>query len=251
MSSFNLTGLRALVTGGAGSIGTCTAIALAKQGARIIITDVSENALTTAINKIKNQAGMEVDSIQCDLLNVEDTQDLFNQVENDYGPIDILVNNAGIDRDKLFIRMDTEDLDVVMNINFKAAFILSKSAVLSMAKRKFGRIINISSVVAYTGNPGQANYCASKSALLGFTRAIALEYAKRGITANCIAPGAIKTPMTDTLSQEVRNSFIQKIPVGHMGSPDDIANAVVFLSSRESSYITGQTIHVNGGMFCS
>lgn len=251
MKLFNLTGLRALITGGAGSIGLRTATALATQGADVVIADIRQDALQTAINKIKSETGIKANGITCNLSDFNETQELFNKVEDNYGPIDILVNNAGIDKDKLLMRMSIEDLDIVMNINFKAAFILSKSAILSMVKRKFGRIINISSVVAYTGNPGQANYCASKAALLGFTRAVALEYAQRGITANCIAPGAIRTPMTDAISQEVQEAFIKKIPVGHMGSPDDIANTVAFLSSKESSYITGQTIQVNGGMNCS
>ena len=145
--------------------------------------------------------------------------------------------------------MSEDDLDIVMNVNFKAPFLLSQAASIRMAKRNFGRIINISSVVAFTGNKGQTNYCSSKSALLGMSKTIALEYAKRGITVNCIAPGAIKTPMIDVLSEEAREAFLKKIPVGFFGSPDNVANTVLFLASREAEYITGQTIHVNGGMF--
>ena len=147
------------------------------------------------------------------------------------------------------MKMTEDDLDIVMNINFKAPFFLSQAAATSMSRRKFGRIINISSVVAFTGNKGQSNYCSSKSALLGMSKTIALEYAKRGITVNCIAPGAIKTPMIDVLSDEAKKSFISRIPVGFFGSPDSVANTVVFLASKEAEYITGQTIHVNGGMF--
>ena len=145
--------------------------------------------------------------------------------------------------------MTEEDLDTVMNVNFKAPFFLSQAAAMRMSKRNFGRIINIASVVAFTGNKGQANYCSSKTALLGMSKTIALEYAKRGITVNCIAPGAIKTPMIDVLSDEAKDVFMKKIPVGFLGSPDDVANTVVFLASKEAEYITGQTIHVNGGMF--
>ncbi len=145
--------------------------------------------------------------------------------------------------------MTEEDLDIVMNVNLKAIFTLTKSAVMAMSKRKFGRIINISSVVGFIGNAGQVNYCASKAALVGMSKAIALEYAKRGITVNCIAPGAIKTHMTDVVSDEARERFLAKIPLGYMADPIEIAYAICFLASKESSYITGQTLHVNGGMY--
>lgn len=240
---------RALITGGAGRIGLRTAIALAKQGASIVIADAREEKLRDAIKIIKEETGIDIDSFACNLLDIEATKELFYTLEDTFGQIDILINNAGIDKDKLLMKMTEDDLDIVMNVNFKAPFLLSQAAAMRMSKRNFGRIINISSVVAFTGNKGQANYCSSKSALLGMSKSIALEYAKRGITVNCIAPGAIKTPMIDVLSDEAKESFLNKIPVGFFGSPDDVASAVVFLASKEAEYITGQTIHVNGGMF--
>lgn len=247
---FSLDGLNALITGGAGAIGKKTAIELAKQGAGIIIADIRQDALESAAEEIKSQSGKDViEIINCNLLDTENTKELFSKCEEKLGQIDILVNNAGIDRDKLYMKMTEEDLDIVMNVNLKAIFTLTKSAVMAMSKRKFGRIINISSVVGFIGNPGQVNYCASKAALVGMSKAIALEYAKRGITVNCVAPGAIKTPMTDVVSDEARERFLSKIPLGYMADPIEIAYAICFLASRESSYITGQTIHVNGGMY--
>lgn len=239
---------RALITGGAGSIGLRTAIAFTKQGADVIIVDRNPNNLENAIKAIHNETGVNANCFTCDLLDTEATKELFDKLEDKFGQIDILVNNAGIDKDKLLMKMTEDDLDIVMNINFKVPFLLSQAASMRMSKRNFGRIINISSVVAFTGNKGQANYTSSKSALLGMSKTIALEYAKRGITVNCIAPGAIKTPMIDVLSDEAKESFMKKIPVGFFGKPDNVAHTVVFLASKEAEYITGQTIHVNGGM---
>lgn len=240
---------RVVITGGAGSIGTRTAIAFIKQGADVILVDLREEKIKNTINKIKEETGIITNYYICNLSDIEATKELFYKLEDKFGQIDILVNNAGIDKDKLLMKISEDDLDTVMNINFKAPFFLSQAASIRMAKRNFGRIINISSVVAFTGNKGQTNYCASKSALLGMSKTIALEYAKRGITVNCIAPGAIKTPMIDVLSEEAKGSFLKRIPVGFFGSPDNVANTVIFLASKEAEYITGQTIHVNGGMF--
>lgn len=246
---FSLEGLRAMITGGAGAIGKKMAIEMAQQGADVIIVDVRQDALDSAQEEIKTVSGKSVSAMNCDLLNVEATRNLFSEAEAQFGPIDILVNNAGIDRDKLLMKMTEDDLEIVLNVNLRAAFTLTKSAVMSMSKRKFGRVIGISSVVGFTGNPGQANYCASKAALVGMSKAVALEYAKRGITVNCIAPGAIKTPMIDAVSDEAREKFLSKIPLGYMADPVEIAYAACFLASKEASYITGQTLHVNGGMF--
>lgn len=246
---FSLEGLRAMITGGAGAIGKKTAIEMAKQGSEIVIADVRQDALETAKKEIKEATGKDVEIINCDLLDVDNTRALFSKAEEQAGQIDILVNNAGIDRDKLLMKMTEDDLEIVLNVNLRAAFTLTKSAVMAMSKRKFGRIIGISSVVGFTGNPGQVNYCASKAALVGLSKAVALEYAKRGITVNCIAPGAIKTPMIDAVSDEAREKFLAKIPLGYMADPVEIAYAVCFLASREASYITGQTLHVNGGMY--
>ena len=238
-----------MITGGAGFIGKKTAIEMAKQGAEVVIADVRQEALESARKEIKEATGKTVDIINCDLLNIENTRELFAKAEEQFGQIDILVNNAGIDRDKLLMKMTEDDFEIVLNVNLRAAFTLTKAAVMSMSKRRFGRIINVSSVVGFTGNPGQTNYCASKAALVGMSKAIALEYAKRGITVNCVAPGAIKTPMIDAVSDEARERFLSKIPLGYMADPIEIAYAICFLSSRESSYITGQTLHVNGGMY--
>ena len=246
---FSLEGLRAMITGGAGAIGKKTAIEMAKQGAEVVIADVRQDALETAQKEIKEASGKDVAIINCDLLDIENTRLLFSKAEEQAGQIDILVNNAGIDLDKLLMKMSEDDFEIVLNVNLRAAFTLTKSAVMAMSKRKFGRIIGISSVVGFTGNPGQANYCASKAALVGLSKAVALEYAKRGITVNCIAPGAIKTPMIDAVSDEAREKFLAKIPLGYMADPVEIAYAVCFLASREASYITGQTLHVNGGMY--
>ena len=245
---FSLQGMRALITGGAGGIGLRTAVTLGQQGAQIVLVDIKEDLLDNAVKKIKEEIGISVNTTICNLLDIDATKTLFQTAEKQFGSIDILVNNAGIDRDKLFMRMTENDLNIVMDINFKAPFLLSQAAAIAMSKRKFGRIINISSVVAFMGNPGQANYCSSKSALLGMSKAIALEYAERGVTVNCIAPGAIQSPMTSKLTEEAKNAFINRIPIGYMGSPDEVAYAVAFLASREAKYITGQTIHVNGGM---
>jgi 3-oxoacyl-[acyl-carrier protein] reductase len=246
---FSLEGMTALITGGAGFIGKKTAIEMAKQGARVAIADVRQEALEVAQKEIKDATGQEVVLLLCDLLNLESTQGLVAQTEEKMGQLDILVNNAGIDRDKLIMKMTEEDFDLVLDVNLRAAFTLTKAAVMTMSRRRFGRIINISSVVGFTGNPGQANYCASKAALVGMSKAIAIEYGKRGITVNCIAPGAIKTPMIDAVSDEARERFLAKIPLGYMADPIEVAYAVCYLASKETSYITGQTLHVNGGMY--
>ncbi|MDR0942251.1 MAG: 3-oxoacyl-[acyl-carrier-protein] reductase [Holosporales bacterium] len=245
---FSLEGYKALITGGSGSIGRAIAIAMAAQGAEIAIVGTRIDALNETADTVKKQTGKDAVVLQCNLANDEETKRLFQIAEEKLGAIDILVNNAGIDKDKLFMKMTEEDLCDVLNVNLKAAFTLSKAAVMSMSKRKYGRIINMSSVVGFTGNVGQVNYCASKAGLVGMSKAIALEYAKRGITVNCIAPGAVKTPMIDKLSEQAKQAFLNKIPLGEMAEPMDVAYACCFLASKESSYITGQTIHVNGGM---
>ena len=173
----------------------------------------------------------------------------FEDIVKEFGRIDIVVNNAGITRDGLVLRMKEEDWDAVININLKGVFLCSKEAVKVMVKQKYGRIINIASVVAFMGNPGQANYSASKAGIVGLTKTIAREYASRGITVNAVAPGFIATAMTDALAENVKQEMLKSIPVGKFGSVDDVANAVSFLASPESGYITGQVIHVNGGMY--
>jgi 3-oxoacyl-[acyl-carrier protein] reductase len=246
---FSLEGYGALVTGASGSIGRAIALSLATQGASLVISGTKQESLKSTKDEIKSRTGKEAVIIECDLSNILDVKNLVNKAEDFIGHVDILVNNAGINKDMLFMRMNESDLEDVLDINLKAPFILSKEAVLKMAKRKFGRIINITSVVGFTGNPGQVNYCASKAGIVGMSKAISLEYSKKGVTVNCIAPGAIRSPMIDKLSAEAQNAFLNKIPMGVFGDPEDIAYACCYLASKEASYITGQTLHINGGMF--
>jgi 3-oxoacyl-[acyl-carrier protein] reductase len=241
---FDLKDKIALVTGASGGIGGSIAMALHKQGAKVCITGTNLEKL----NNINKESSMAFSQIVCDLSNKEDLQKLIPSVEKDLGKIDILINNAGITRDQLMMRMKDEIWDEVIQTNLNSAFYLSKSVIKGMMRRKFGRIIQISSVVAFTGNPGQANYVASKAALVGMTKSLALEVASRNITVNCIAPGFIKTPMTEALNEDQQNKLMQKIPIQRFGMPEDIASASVYLSSNEASYITGTTIHVNGGL---
>ena len=241
---FDLKDKIALVTGASGGIGASIAMALHKQGAKVCITGTNLEKL----NNINKESSMAFSQIVCDLSNKEDLKKLIPSVEKDLGKIDILINNAGITRDQLMMRMKDEIWDEVIQTNLNSAFYLSKSVIKGMMKRKFGRIIQISSVVAFTGNPGQANYVASKAALVGMTKSLALEVASRNITVNCIAPGFIKTPMTEALNEDQQNQLMQKIPIQRFGMPEDIASASVYLSSNEASYITGTTIHVNGGL---
>ncbi|MDB9761915.1 3-oxoacyl-[acyl-carrier-protein] reductase [Alphaproteobacteria bacterium] len=241
---FNLKDKTALVTGASGGIGASIAMALHKQGAKVCITGTNLEKL----NNINKESSMAFSQIVCDLSDKEDLKKLIPSVEKDLGQIDILINNAGITRDQLMMRMKDEIWDEVIQTNLNSAFYLSKSVIKGMMRRKFGRIIQISSVVAFTGNPGQANYVASKAALVGMTKSLALEVASRNITVNCIAPGFIKTPMTEALNEDQQNKLMQKIPIQRFGMPEDIAAASVYLSSNEASYITGTTIHVNGGL---
>lgn len=247
---FSLEGLRAFITGGAGGMGIRTAIAFAKQGANVIIADVREDGIKSSLEIIKKETGKDVNYVVCDLSNIEKTKTLFDEAESKFGPIDILVNNAGIvdpNHGTLIENQTEQQLDRIMDVNFKAPFFLSKSATKSMSKRGFGRIINISSIAAFKGEPGHANYSSSKGALLTLTKTIAIEYVKNGITANCIAPGAIESRMTAALTDAIKKELTDAIPMGCMGNGDDIAAAVTYLASRETRYVTGQTIHVNGG----
>ena len=247
---FSLEGLRGFITGGAGGMGARTAVAFVKQGANVIISDLRESDLQQTVEAIKKETGKEVKYIVSDLSDTEKTKLLFEEAERKFGNIDILVNNAGaIDPNHgTLIENQTEmQLERIMKINFKAPFFLSKSAVKSMAKRNFGRIINISSIAAFKGEFGHANYSSSKGALISMTKTIATEYIKNGITANCIAPGAIESKMTAALTDEIKQELIKVIPIGYMGNGDDIASAVTYLASKEARYVTGQTIHVNGG----
>ena len=235
----------ALVTGGARGIGRAIATRLSEGGAEIALCDVGlEEAQKTA-----SELSTRAIALKADVTNSLEVSKLFEDVIKEFGRLDILVNNAGITRDALLLRMKEEDWDSVIDINLKSVFLCSKEAVKIMSKQRYGRIVNIASVVAFMGNPGQANYSASKAGIVGLTKTIAREYASRSITVNAVAPGFITTPMTDALPENVKAEMLKNIPIGRFGSPIEVADAVCFLASEGSGYITGQVIHVNGGMF--
>lgn len=242
---FNLTGKTALITGASGGIGGSIAKALKAHGAKVAISGTNEEKLKA----LAEELGGDVVIIAANLSDKADVERLAKEAEEKLGgQVDILVNNAGVTKDGLFMRMKDEDFESVINVNLTSTFILTRSIIKGMFKRRYGRIINISSVVGTSGNPGQANYCASKGGLVSMTKSIAQEAASRNITANCIAPGFIATAMTDKLNDQQKEKINETIPAGKMGSPEDIAAAAVYLASEESAYVTGQTIHVNGGM---
>ena len=241
---FDLSEKRALVTGASGGIGSAIARSLHQQGAKVVLSGTRKDVL----NDLVNALGQNAHAVICDLASAADILQLAKKCDEILGGIDILVNNAGLSRDNLVIRMKEEDWDAVLNVNLKASFQLSKACLRNMTKQRFGRIINITSIVGVTGNAGQANYAASKSGLIGMSKSLALEVASRSITVNCIAPGFIVTSMTDTLSAKQRDNLLNAIPSGRLGSVEDVASVAVFLASDEASYVTGQTLHVNGGM---
>lgn len=238
----------ALVTGGARGIGKTIAVNLAKKGVSLAIADVSVDSAGETARELASM-GVKTSALRLDVSKSDQVVKAFEDILSEFGRLDILVNNAGITKDGLVLRMKEEDWDAVININLKGVFLCSKEAVKVMVKQKYGRIINIASVVAFMGNPGQANYSASKAGIVGLTKTVAREYASRGITANAVAPGFIATAMTDALAENVKQEMLKSIPVGKFGSVDDVANAVAFLASPESGYITGHVIHVNGGMY--
>jgi len=249
---FDLTGMTALVTGASGGIGSAVARALAAQGARLALSGSNPAKLRAFREELNAEFG-PTDSdghveITCDLSNTTQVEELVPATIDTLGQLDILVNNAGVTRDNLAMRMKDEEWDAVMKINLEAAFRLMRAAARPMMKARFGRIITITSVVGATGNPGQMNYAAAKAGLVGMTKSFAQEVASRGITANCVAPGFIRTPMTEVLPEAQKEALNQRIPMGRMGSGEDIGAAVVYLASREAEYVTGQTLHVNGGM---
>ncbi len=241
---FDLTGKKALITGASGGLGWEIAKKLHKLGAEIVISGTRQEKL----EKLASELGDRVHVQTANLSDGQSVEELFVKAEEVTGGIDILVNNAGITRDGLSMRMKDKDWEDVINVNLTSAFRLCRSATKVMMKRRYGRIINISSVVAISGNPGQINYCASKAGMIGMSKALAQEVASRGITVNNIAPGFIASDMTQELNDKQKEAILKNIPMGIMGKPEDIANSVAFLSSYEASYITGQTIHINGGM---
>ncbi|WP_424631907.1 3-oxoacyl-[acyl-carrier-protein] reductase [Bradyrhizobium sp. SYSU BS000235] len=241
---FDLTGKSALVTGATGGIGGAIARALHGQGATVSISGTRREALDKLAGELKDR----VHVLPCNLANAEDVEALVPAAEKAMGQVDILVANAGITRDNLFVQLRDEDWDDVINVNLTATFRLARAATKLMMRKRFGRIIAITSIVGVTGNAGQGNYAASKAGLIGMMKSVGAEYARRNVTANCIAPGFIATPMTDALNEKQREGILGKVPAGRLGTPDDIAAAAVYLASNEAAYVTGQTIHVNGGM---
>lgn len=241
---FDLSGRTALVTGASGGIGRSIAAALSAAGAKVALSGTRENVLEEVAGSISGETAI----VPCNLSDPDAVDDLIGKAEEAIGPLDILVANAGITRDGLLMRMKAEDWDAVMDVNLGSYFRLSKACMRGMMKRRHGRIIGITSIVGVTGNPGQANYCASKAGMIGFTKSLAQEVASRGITANTIAPGFISSPMTDELPEKQKEALLGQIPSGRLGKGDDIAAATVYLASNEASYMTGQTLHVNGGM---
>lgn len=240
---FDLSGKKALVTGATGGIGGAIARALHKAGAQVALSGTRQEALDAMAAQLPGST-----ALRCDLSDAAATDALVARAEEALGGLDILVANAGITKDGLLLRMKDDDFERVLDINLGSYFRLARAASKGMMKRRHGRIIAITSIVGVTGNPGQANYAASKAGMIGFTKSMAAELASRGITANCVAPGFIVSPMTDALNDAQKEAITGNIPAARLGQPNDIAAAVLYLSSDEASYVTGQTLHVNGGM---
>jgi 3-oxoacyl-[acyl-carrier protein] reductase len=240
---FDLTGKTALVTGATGGIGGAVARALAAQGARVAVSGTRREVLDQLAGELAGAV-----ALPCNLADKDAVEALVPQAEAALGQLDILVANAGITKDNLFVALKDEDWEQVLNINLTATFRLARAAVKGMMRRRFGRVIGITSVVGVTGNPGQSNYTAAKAGMIGMFKSVGKEYAKRGVTANCVAPGFIATPMTDKLNEKQREAILAMVPAGRLGSGADVAAAVVYLASDEAGYVTGQTLHVNGGM---
>ncbi len=242
--ALDLTGKRALVTGASGGIGAAIARTLHERGATLALAGTRKDALESLANDLGGAPGV----FTANLRERAAVEDLAARAESAMGGVDILVNNAGITRDALAVRMTDDDWQAVLDVNLTAAFVLMRACLRGMMKRRFGRIISITSVVGATGNPGQANYAAAKAGLTGLSKSLAAEVATRGITVNCVAPGFIVSPMTDKLPPEQRQKLLARIPVGRFGSGEDVARCVAFLASDKAAFVTGQTLHVNGGM---
>jgi 3-oxoacyl-[acyl-carrier protein] reductase len=242
---FDLTGKTALITGATGGIGAAIAKVLHGAGAIVAVSGTR----AAVLEELKSELGGErVHIVPCNLSDAAEVEKLVPSAEAAMGGLDILVNNAGITRDGLSMRMKDEDWQAVLDVNLTASFRLARATMRGMMKKRWGRIVNITSVVGVTGNPGQANYVASKAGIIGLSKSLAAELASRNITVNCVAPGFIATPMTDVLNDKQKEAILTKVPAGRLGSPQDVASAVLYLASDESAYVTGQTIHVNGGM---
>jgi 3-oxoacyl-[acyl-carrier protein] reductase len=243
-----LSGKVALITGGAQGIGKAIALLLARNGADIVISDINIEKAQETANEIQGM-GRKSLAIQANVADLKDVEQMIEAIVGQFERIDILVNNAGITRDRLILRMTEEDWDAVLDVNLKGTFNCTKAVIRHMSKKKSGKIVNIASVSGEMGNPGQANYSASKAGVIGFTKTIAREFAARGINVNAIAPGYIQTPMTDAIPEKAKEALKQMIPMERLGRPEDVAQAVLFLVSENSSYITGQVLNVNGGIY--
>jgi 3-oxoacyl-[acyl-carrier protein] reductase len=241
---FDLTGKTALITGATGGIGAAIAKALHGAGATLAISGTR----AAVLEELKASLGERVYVLPCNLSDPADVEKLVPAAEAVMGSLDILVNNAGITRDGLAMRMKDDDWAAVLDVNLTASFRLCRAAMRGMMKKRWGRIVNITSIVGVTGNPGQANYVASKAGLIGLSKSLAFELATRNVTVNCVAPGFIATAMTDVLNDRQRELILSKVPAGKLGSPEDVAAAALYLASKEAAYVTGQTLHVNGGM---
>ena len=241
---FDLSGRTALVTGASGGLGQAIARALHERGASVALSGTRKEALAALATELRDR----VHILPCDLADAAAVERLVPEAEAAMGSLDILVNNAGLTRDNLCLRMKDEEWDLVLAVNLTAAFRLSRAALKGMARRRFGRVIGITSVVGVAGNPGQSNYAASKAGMIGMSKSMAAEVATRNVTVNCVAPGLIEGPMAARLDERQRAAFLADIPMGRLGKAEEIAAAVVYLASPEASYMTGQTLHVNGGM---
>jgi 3-oxoacyl-[acyl-carrier protein] reductase len=247
--SSNFVGQVALVTGASRGIGAAIALELAQRGLKVIGTATSDEGAARITSALSGHAGCRGATL--DVNDAQAAQALIDAIAQEHGGLQVLVNNAGITRDMLAIRLKDEDWDAVLDTNLKAVFRMSRAVMRTMMKQRYGRIISITSVVGSSGNPGQANYAAAKAGVAGMTRSLARELGSRGITVNCVAPGFIETDMTAGLPEEQQKALMGQIPLGHLGKPGDIAHAVAFLASPEAGYVTGQELHVNGGMFMS
>ncbi len=248
----NLSDKLAIVTGGSRGIGASIALKLAHAGADVVVNYTASSGKAEEVANSVRALGRRAFVVQCDVSDESSVSSMFEAVAEEFGKsADILVNNAGITKDMLVNRMSLEDYKSVLDVNLAGAFLCSKYAIKTMMRARSGSIINISSVVGFTGNAGQANYCSAKAGIIGLTKSLAHEYAKRGIRVNAVAPGFIASDMTNDLSDTIKEKLVSQIPLGSMGSPDDIANAVLFLASPLASYVTGETVHVNGGLLMS
>ena len=245
----SLKGKVSLITGSTRGIGRAIAEKLAAAGSTVIITGTSREKAQAVAKEISERYSVEAFGVEMNLLSEESIKEAFNEINQKVDGIDILVNNAGITKDKLFLRMNLQDWEEVIRVNLTGVFLVTQNAIKKMLKQRWGRIVNVSSVVGFTGNVGQTNYAATKAGLIGFTKSLAKELAPRNILVNAVAPGFIETDMTAVLSEELKEQYKSQIPLGRFGSPEEVANVVLFLVSDLASYITGEVIHVNGGMY--